>query len=804
MFRIFTKSIEKLKQYLNPISGYDPDSVEAGKIRAKQISSLANLTSSMMFMNLICALTAFLVFKNLQHDWFLGIWTSCLCLLAFVGIIAADKNKKLGARKIVSKKACSKAAMWAAVLGGLWAILPVFLYPDLPVEQQGILIAIISGMMGGGALTLYVVPRAMISWLGVMTVGSISALIVSGTYESYVLMCLLLVYSGALAKAGWTMALTFIKAELSHLEIAKQADTIGLLLRDFSGAKGDWLWETDKAGEIVVGGKEFAEVFGFELSSFSTDHLNRPKTGSEEAFINQRSLDALCEHFEKQSSFRDVIIFARGTKQSTWMQLSAKPMYNIRDKFVGYRGVASDISETKLAEERIAHLAHNDALTGLTNREKFSHALDDKIRNFSSDQYWTILYLDLDGFKNINDDEGHSVGDRLLVEVASRLRKAVSSTDLVARLGGDEFAILCNSAQTTSSVCALADKLIDTVSEPYQVDGYIVEIGLSIGIAIGGKDGCETHTLLKNADLALYRAKSEGKGVYRFYQEEMDEIVKERRNLESELRNAVKNNQLSLLYQPLVSSETGQTTGFEALVRWNHPVRGIISPSDFIPVAEKLGIVKEVGDWVLQSACREASLWPENLTVSVNLSPQQFKDCDVIGSVTTALANSKLDPKRLEVEITEGLFIDNTEEALFVLRELKSMGVNIAMDDFGTGYSSLSHILKFPFDKLKIDRSLITTISEDTVAKNMLEAIMKLGNILNLQITAEGVETEMQERLLKEMDCSHFQGFHFGRPLSNSELSAYLLKEIDGTLKQNAGSIPVDDIISPAGKTESQ
>ncbi len=369
------------------------------------------------------------------------------------------------------------------------------------------------------------------------------------------------------------------------------------------------------------------------------------------------------------------------------------------------------------------------------------------------------------------------MGDKLLVEVAKSLKKIVSDKDIVARLGGDEFAILCNSAGTVQSVSSLAESILRDISKTYIIDETIMEIGVSIGITLRNRDGSDAHTLMNNADLALYRAKAEGKGTFRLYEHQMDEIVKERRSIERDLKSAMKNNELSLSYQLLVSAKETKAVSFEALARWTHPIRGSVSPADFIPIAESMGIVAEIGDWVLYQACYEAALWPENIAVAVNLSPQQFLSNKIVSTVMDALSQSGLAPERLKLEITEGLFMENSKEVMFSLRELKAIGVSISLDDFGTGYSSLSYLLKFPFDKLKIDRSLINSLDHDPNAKNVLETITKLASVMNLTVTAEGVERLDQVKVLLKMHCTYFQGFLFGQPLPRDELPAYFLRE---------------------------
>jgi len=742
------------------------------------MSTIVETMPLMMLASITCALISFwFLYEQLDLIWFLP-WTSATCLVACLGMLHANKNRKRSDITSASKRVYKKATLASLLLGGLWALFPALFYGQLGTEYQLIVLSVVSGMLGGGVISLYIFPGAMLLWLALITTGCAVALLISGGVQDVGVLCLLLVYSISLCKGGYSLGRVYVRNEISKFKLEAQSETISVVLKDFSDNASDWLWQTDIDTEIKLGAEEFSKVLHAEMSSFCVHDISRGNERNKEQVINRRSISQLCEKFLQQESFRDVVISSSGVNGKLWISLSGKPIFDNKNEFAGFRGVASDITEAKLAEERIAYLAHNDALTGLVNRSQFNDDLTKMLERNQLNLDWSVFYLDLDGFKNVNDTFGHGVGDKLLSQVATRLRKNVSEEDIVARLGGDEFAILCRSAGSVNSVSALADKLVQNMCQPFEVNGHLIETGVSIGVALSAQSGASSDSILYNADLALYRAKADGRGTFRLYEHEMDEIAKQRRSLETDLRMALRNGELSLSYQPLVSSDNLRTTGFEALARWNHPVRGNVPPSDFIPVAERMGVISEIGDWVIREACREANTWSEHLTIAVNLSPHQFLDNKIIPTVTEALKNSGLNPARLELEITEGLFMDKTEEVMFALRELKSMGVSIAMDDFGTGYSSLSYLLKFPFDKLKIDRSFIASINEDEVAKNVLEAITKLGNVLDLKVTAEGVETSGQADLLHDMNCTHYQGYLFGKPLTQDQLAGHMLRDV--------------------------
>ncbi len=773
--------------FLNPDFGLDRSGQCAARLRGKQAEDIADLTPYMMATNLFCGIFCFIAFSGSFNSTFMMVWLAALVGVVLLGTVGYLRNKNLPSREFVSRRMIKKATLNAGVLASFWGVLAMIVFPQVEPKSQIVIVAIVSGMMGGGAISLYIIPQALYAWLGVIGAGAVIGLIQSVSPENLAVLGLITVYCAALFKAAHSMSQTYAQRELSTFEVADQAETIGVLLKDFSESTSDWLWELDADGNLLRGASESAEALNIQAEQL--DHLfdvNSKATTS----IARRSLKEVWKNISTRSSFRDLLISSNVEGESRWVQISGKPVFSKSGVYEGYRGVATDVTQAKRDEERIAFLAHNDALTGLVNRSEFSRYLESRVKSLPHDQSWSVLYLDLDGFKAVNDQHGHHIGDLLLGQVAKRLKNTVRGRDIVARLGGDEFAILCNSTNSIQSATNLAEQLIHNLSESIEVEKINIEIGVSVGIAFAGRDGSTAHEILNNADLALYRAKAEGKGTYRFYEREMDEIVKERRALETDLKSALKNGELSLSFQPLISAVEGKTTGFEALARWHHPERGSVSPSEFIPVAESLGVIGEIGEWVIKSACMEAATWPDHLTIAVNISPQQFYGGNIVKIVADAVEASGIEPSRLEVEITEGLFMDNTELVMEALTQLREIGVSIAMDDFGTGYSSLSYILKFPFDKLKIDRSFVSSIGQDETARNVLEAITKLGDMLNLKVTAEGVETLEQANMLQEMSCTHFQGFYFGKPLPGGDLPAYLTNELHEILSKET---PVSD-----------
>ncbi|HEX9446574.1 MAG TPA: EAL domain-containing protein, partial [Dongiaceae bacterium] len=434
-----------------------------------------------------------------------------------------------------------------------------------------------------------------------------------------------------------------------------------------------------------------------------------------------------------------------------------------------------DISERRATEERIRHMANHDALTGLPNRTLFQDRLAQAVaRSKRGAATAAVLCLDLDRFKNINDISGHDVGDELLRQVGQRLANSIRADDTVARLSGDEFAVIQVGVAHPDGPAILADRLVKVLAQPFEIAGHQLVIGTSIGISLFPGDGEDDEELLRAADTALYRAKAAGRGTFRFFEAEMDIRLQERRHLERDLRQALANQQLDLYYQPLVDCQGVKVRGFEALVRWNHAERGFVSPADFIPLAEECGLITPLGSWVLRRACQDAMAWPSDIIVAVNLSPVQFRQSDIAREILSVLEETGLPAHRLELEITEGVLIDDTQRVLSILSELKSAGVRLSLDDFGTGYSSLSYLQRFPFDKIKIDRSFIWEMEKNRDSMAIVRAVIALGRSLRITVTAEGVETQQQLALLRSEHCDQAQGFLIGRPQPHAEAMVLL------------------------------
>jgi len=475
------------------------------------------------------------------------------------------------------------------------------------------------------------------------------------------------------------------------------------------------------------------------------------------------------------TTLTDQCLRAEGLHHSETQLHTALGLRTLRSKTLTIRGkdsrssyvllIAEDVTDENAAHARIRHMAHHDSLTSLPNRALFRQHLEDALQQgAAAGKLTAALCLDLDNFKNVNDALGHEFGDKLLRAIATRLREVLRTKDTLARLGGDEFAVVLPDLKRAQDAQLTAQRLIDTIEPAFIIDGHSLSVGLSVGIALAPQDQSSPEELLRCADMALYEAKRNGRHRYEYFHPHMDEVAQKRRTIETDLRQAIVDKQLHLHYQPIIDKRESRIIGYEALIRWQHPEHGMIMPLDFIAIAEETGLIHELGALALHDACHEATTWPDGQSVAVNLSPVQFKNSGLLAQVQVALAESGLDPTRLELEITESVLLDNTQANIDTLQRLKALGVRIALDDFGTGYSSLSYLRSFAFDKIKIDKSFVHDMGESLEAIAIIRAITGMGRSLQIEVTAEGVESDEQFMRLKEEGCSHFQGYFFGRP----------------------------------------
>ena len=544
------------------------------------------------------------------------------------------------------------------------------------------------------------------------------------------------------------------------------------LLQEFESSGKGWFWETSRDGDLTYISESVATALGREAA----DVIERPFTdliSTETSDGSATSERTLGFYLSSHVAFQDLIVRAK-TKDEIWWSVTGRPVHDEVGRFFGFRGFASDLTKIRQSEVELDRLARQDSLTGLANREALRRALDDALISAARRKHrCSVFLLDLDRFKAVNDTLGHPAGDTLLRLVSLRLRDEVGDLGQVGRLGGDEFQVVLPTTSSKEDLAKLAQGIIDSLSRPYTINRTMVSIGASVGIVTSDYDDRKSDDLMRDADLALYAAKAAGKGCFRFFAPEMHEAARERQRMESDLRVAVEKGLLRVVFQPSVDASSEAVTGFEALARWDHPEHGPVSPSLFIPLAEEIGLIPEIGEFVLRTACAEAAKWPQTVSVAVNLSPIQFKSHALPSTVRAVLGETGLDATRLELEITEGVLLSNDDHIHEMIRSLKDIGVKLALDDFGTGYSSLSYLLRVPFDKIKIDQSFVRGAS-DPGSRNakLIRAMIGLATDLDMQTTAEGVETAEELTLVRNLGCTLIQGFYFGKPMPSDEAAA--------------------------------
>lgn len=543
-----------------------------------------------------------------------------------------------------------------------------------------------------------------------------------------------------------------------------------LLLQNFEESGRGWFWSTDDEGRITYLSDSVCELLGRPASSLIGSQFADLFCQGEEAASHQRTLPFI---LTKQSKFDDLPLqAATSDDEEIWWAVSGKPYFHSGNQFAGYRGSGTDITAQRRTAKDTSRLATYDSLTGLLNRFRMSKLLETTLSAFKAQKRaCSIMLIDLDRFKHVNDTLGHPAGDALLKQVAERLIKVVGDREKISRLGGDEFQIIMQDVDDRGALGEMAERIIKSLSHPYMVDGSRCIIGASVGVAVSPFDGQTSEDLVRNADLALYAAKGGGRGRFRFYSSDLLQAAGDRRVLEEDLRDALAKQEIWLAYQPVVDAKTDTVTGFEALIRWNHPERGAISPAVFIPIAEEANLIGDLGEWALHKACEQAASWPGKMKVAVNVSPIQFANDLLPKIVESALSASGLPAHLLELEITEGVFLQETADTDSMFKALKKIGVRLALDDFGTGYSSLGYLKTAPFDKIKIDQSFVRSATEPGSRNGaIIAAIVALAQALDMETTAEGIESLDQLALIRELNVSHVQGYVYSQAVANEIL----------------------------------
>ncbi|TYC52875.1 EAL domain-containing protein [Rhodobacterales bacterium] len=739
----------------------------ARKVRAAQISCIARLIPITILANLVNVIVITPVFLHLVPVSYFAIW-----LAAFVGFMVWTGIKWLRARRYpieqASPRALEKVVRHATILSLLWACVPIVAFAK--GEPGGIWIAscLTTGMICGGGFALSTVPQAAFRWLGVLYLASVVSLLVVGHGQADITMFFLLtsyvfVVGCSATAAAWLFASHF----LAEAELEERGELIALLLNEAEDKISDWIWETDSAGAFRNVSDRFLHASGrsrSELQSMRMIDLAHS--------LDQADADAAVPELERvmsgREAFRDIVIGIEVNGEPRWWCLAARPVHDDRGHFAGYRGVASDVTDTRRATFLITQLAEQDSLTGIGNRSWFLNQTEDLLENgdLTETSYLTLFLIDLDNFKVVNDTSGHPAGDELLKQVAARFQTVGDDRTMLARFGGDEFAAVGCFASKEDAM-AYAEELVAIARKPFRFGCRDYSIGATVGFARLDDEALTVDDLMRRADIALYKAKESGRSRALAFEAEMEREVCERRELESDLREAFENGRLSVEFQPIVDASSARVVSSEVLVRWVHPARGEVPPDVFIPIAEQAGLILPLGKWVLTRACAAAAHCPDLESIAVNLSPVQFMDPNLVGQISAVLEETGLAPKRLVLEITESIFVRDIGSASGKLKKLRDLGIGIALDDFGTGYSSLSYLRKYKFDKIKIDKCCVDEIGERSDGLAIISAVIALAHNLGIEVTAEGVERKFQAEALRTLGCDTLQGYYFGKPNPN-------------------------------------
>lgn len=760
----------------------------AGRLRAAQVGAIIAYTP---WITLASVFNAFVLVASMSSTPLAGaawLWSTLVVSLSAFTFSGWLRKRGRTPPAEVSIRAIHSVIRRAAVMGAIWAAAPPIFYDGAGDVGRLVILCLSAGMMGGGAFALATVPAAALTYAGLIFLGVGYTFLGGGGRFSPPLTLLLASYTLIIARVVVSHAKLFAEHLAARIESQSQLDVIGLLLCDFEENGSDWLWETNEDNKLVHASPRHAALLGVPSSELpGLDYLASLAPGLAESDGDSASARApLVAAFAARQSFRDLAVPAEVGGALRWWSLTGKAKTDAKGNFAGFRGVGADITHARESQARIVEMARTDSLTGLPNRLAFRDAIHAAVSRLSRfGERFAVLCLDLDHFKLINDTMGHHAGDALLHAVGERLSALMRPGDIAARIGGDEFTVILAKADQMALVQEFAGQIVAALGKPYVIDGAEVSVSASVGVAMAPADGLQPDDLLKNADLALYRAKAGGRAGYRLFEPNMDSDARKRRFLERDLRGALARGEFRLHFQPVIDLATNQVTAFEALLRWQCPTRGLVPPVQFISVLEEIGQIAAVGEWVLQQACQAAMRWPGKVRVAVNVSPIQFANSAIIGAVRRALEASRLEPNRLEVEITESVFIGDGQAAQLILTVLRQMGVRIALDDFGTGFSSLSYLRRMSFDKIKLDKSFIDDLASNRESSSIVRALIDLAGELGMAITAEGVETQAQLDSLNQKGCGEAQGYLFSRPVEGAQV-AELLAHLDQKMKAAA------------------
>ena len=716
---------------------------------------------------ILALFTLALYAPTVDITWLLG-WCIALILVNLRGFVF-EKSLSNARRRKVTRWEFRRQTLTSVVSGMLWAV-PILVFAPQGTESQLATILVIQLMLMSGAVVFYSgAPGSVAIVLSIVCTAIAAAMAWNGMWVAVA--AIVSFYFTALF-ATVIVARSWIAARIAKEALVEKEEVVSLLLREFEENEADWLWEVDTNRRL----RSVSPRFAYALGANQTDVEGKPlleEICSEGLDTSDyaESLRDLSARLKNREHFSNLIVQVAIRGEERWWELSGTPMHDERGKFTGFRGVGSDVTEQRKSSEKIAYLARYDTLTSLPNRLQVNEALGEALQ-FAAQ--WrsrcALLMIDLDRFKAVNDSLGHMTGDKMLAQVSARLRAILPEDIMCGRLGGDEFAVVLKDASDSACIEETARQVIDALSEPYTVDQNTLYVGASVGSAIGPRDGTTVEELMRNADLALYRAKDTGGGEHCRFEPSLHASAEERRQLEASLRKAVLSDEFVLHYQPVVDANTETVVSFEALVRWNSPEHGFVSPGKFIPMAEDTRLIVPIGKWVMQDACVEARSWPENVKVNVNVSPEQLIEPNFHQDVIDALAHSGLRPERLEIEVTESIFLRDATIARNALEQVMALGCSVALDDFGTGYSSLGYLRKLRFSTIKVDRSFVQGAAQGSnESLAIINAVVAMARSLEMTTTAEGVETAEEAALIRNLGCDKIQGFYFGRPMSSEE-----------------------------------
>jgi len=755
-----TLSLRELMSFREPSDGI------GRSIRNAQLDALVRLVPVTVASQLLAAGLVAWSLRGMVADTWLLLWffsALTICGLRGYRALRLRSDPDYARRSPPDLRAIT---LIVALLAAMWLVPPILWFEAADAEHQMMLGVLVIALMSLGSVSLATVPQACLVYIGILTAGG---LVMTSQFERPVHMALMLIFAFAVCGAAIANARRFIGHVRTQIELEEQSALIALL-REFEASGSDWLWQLDKDLNLTYMSSAMAEAIGKPLSQLLGSHARRILDPDGNAVQLSAGMRRLMMHAEERTAFRDIAVPIDHGRR--WWSISAKPLIDTDGEFQGWRGVGSDITDIRLSGSDAVRAARLDPLTGVANRLLLREQLEEALlRQVGGNCACALLLVDLDRFKLVNDTLGHSVGDQLLCEVARRLESCVGSDGVVGRLGGDEFAVVWHATGDEEALEALALRIISDLTRTITIGAADLHIGATIGIARAPRDGNREEKLMRCADLALYSGKEAGRGGHAFFEHQMYVDAEDYRSLENDVRNALGSEGLALHYQPIVDARSGKLVGREALLRWSHPVRGPIPPDQFVPIIEDAGLIHQIGDWVIREACTEAMRWDGELRVAVNISAAQLSGPGIAETVLGALAASGLAPGRLELEVTESIFIGDDVSTLAALERLRGIGVRLVLDDFGKGYSSFGYLSRARFSKIKIDRSFVQGAAEgERDCSAIVRAILALARGLSVETTAEGVENEREAAVMRALGCDQLQGYLFGRPVPVEEL----------------------------------